>query len=291
MFTAIVFEGSGFNGLSYVGVIRELEHRDFIKNIRYFAGASSGAFISTMLAFGFTSHDIEKILKEINTSEIVNTCFLRQVYNLIRYYGLHKRSKMRAKLAQIFDMKYHPTITFGELYRQSGNILTIVVTDLTTKKPLYINKYNNTNTPIIDILTASLSFPGVFIYDKQTGFIDGGFSDNYPIWIYNDINLLIEEKHADIKCLPIPTTTLGIKLDETNEHSINHIFHYISSILDTMANNLGVTESPNYTHQTIRLVGMYNVSLNFEITSEKMDNLISYGITETRKFLEHYENL
>ena len=43
---------------------------------------------------------------------------------------------------------------------------------------------NNPNLPIIDILTASLSAPFVFTLDKQTYLVDGGVTDNYPIWIY-----------------------------------------------------------------------------------------------------------
>lgn len=288
MFSSIVFEGSGFNGLSYVGVIRELENRNAIPDIKNFAGASSGAFMSTMMALGFTSHEIETILKDIKTSEIVNTRYIRQVYNLIRYYGLHKRTKMHTKLAQIFDMKYHANLTFEELHERSGNTLTIVVSDLVHKKAVYINKYNHPNTPIIDILTASLSFPGVFTYDTTTGFIDGGFVDNYPLWIYNDITLLSEEKYNQLRCLPIPSTTLGIKLDEKDNNTINNLFDYVLAIIDTVSDQLELVASANAERQTLHLIGKYDVSLNFTIDFEKFAELIQYGMEETRKFIENY---
>ena len=59
----IIFEGSGINGMAYVGVIRELENQNLTKGITHFAGASSGAFISTMMALGFNSVELEHILK------------------------------------------------------------------------------------------------------------------------------------------------------------------------------------------------------------------------------------
>ena len=285
----LIFEGSGINGMAYIGVIQELENKDLLSNIKYFAGASSGAFMATMICLGYTSIELEEMLKTLDIDEIVNTCYIKKIYNLIKGWGLHSREPLRKKLGELFEAKYHKDITFGELYQKTGKFLAITVTDIVNKTSIYVHPYSNPNCPVLDILLSSIASPIVFMLDKETYYVDGGITDNYPIWLFSDYDLLREEKYNKLRDIPIPKETLGIKIIEEVDREINNITSYILSIFNSMNLQLeNVVRPDHYDRQTLGLLGKYD-AFNFNLSDEEIDTLIEYGRDETKKFLNYQE--
>ena len=290
---SIIFEGSGINGVAYIGVVRELEKMEYLGprgTIRKFAGASSGAFISTALALGYSSYEIEDVIKNINLKELTDTCILKQAYNLISKYGLHTRDRMREKLLEVFEKKHHGNITFSEVLMRTGNFLTIVVTDIINKTSVYMNTFSHPRMPVIDALIASLSAPIIFTIDKKTHYIDGGITDNYPVWIYNDMEMLMKKEYSKMRDMPIPPSTLGVKVNEQNVKTVNNILEYILSIFGSMAIQLeNVVMPENYISRTIQLRCKYDTAFDFDLNNEIIDDLIAYGREEALAYLNDLE--
>jgi NTE family protein len=62
--------GGGAKGIAHVGVLRILEEEGF--NIRAVAGTSAGGLVGALIACGYNSHDIEKLLSEFNSPHFFN---------------------------------------------------------------------------------------------------------------------------------------------------------------------------------------------------------------------------
>ena len=283
----LIFEGAGINGMAYIGVIRELEEQKLINDITYIAGTSSGAFMAVMICLGYTSYELEDFIKTLDINQVVSANCFQKLYNLITGWGLYSRKPLRKKLEILFNNKYNKNITFSELYRATGKFLVITVSDVINKESVYVHPYNNPNIPVLDILLASISAPIVFKLDRKTYFVDGGLTDNYPIWIFSDYTLLREEKYNELRNMTIPENTLGIKILEEVDYKINNIISYILSIFNSMSQQLeNVVRPEHYDVQTIGLEGRITDAFNFDLTNEQIDDLIQYGRKETRKYLE-----
>lgn len=58
----LVFEGGGVRGLAFVGAIQQLEQKEF--TIRRLVGSSAGAMFAMLVAIGFKSTEMEKLLSD-----------------------------------------------------------------------------------------------------------------------------------------------------------------------------------------------------------------------------------
>lgn len=282
----IVFEGCGINGMSYIGVIRELESQDILPRITHLAGSSSGAFFATLVALGYTSYELEDMVKTFNIDEVVYANIFEKIYNIFTGWGLYNTKKLRKKLEQLFHNKCgNVHITFSQLYQLTGKFLVISVSDMLRRTSLYINPYNNPTIPVLDILLASISAPIVFTVNKNTMLTDGGITDNYPLWIFNNDELLKRGDYESMRNLPIPETTMGVKIKDRIDTKVDGVISYIMSLFNTMVSQLEhVVTSENYHNQTITISGIYE-PFNFTLSDNQVDELILLGIEKTRKFL------
>jgi predicted acylesterase/phospholipase RssA len=175
MYDELVFEGCGINFFVYLGALSRLDEEKTLSPISY-VGASSGAFVATMLAIGFNFHELKEILKEVKLHEITETNLISRFINFFRRGGLHKSHKLKEKLIYMFGLKVSPEITFAELLR-AGKLLTITITDMKNRTPIYVNAYSHPDVGVLEILLTSMLVPFAFEYSE---FMDGGLYDNYP---------------------------------------------------------------------------------------------------------------
>ena len=59
----LVFSGGGAKGLGFVGVVDELERQKALGSVKRIVGTSAGAITATLLALGYTSQEIQSVLK------------------------------------------------------------------------------------------------------------------------------------------------------------------------------------------------------------------------------------
>ena len=67
----LVFSGGGIKGYAYVGVIKSLEERNIISNIKNIAG-TSGSLFSLLICLKYSFKEIEKLSLNINLENINN---------------------------------------------------------------------------------------------------------------------------------------------------------------------------------------------------------------------------
>jgi len=272
----LVLEGAGFAGLAYIGAFKKLEQLGVLQDIKYFAGPSSGAILLAFLTFGFSPNEIQIIFETYDFKSVFKTNRLKQIWNLLRHWGLYDTVPVINALKDIIRTKIDPEITFGKLLEQTGHYLVIVVSSINAKHPLYLNPDEYPDVKVIDAIQASISIPGFFKareYDftgKSEMYIDGGLLDNFPSWIFTE-----EHDIKSVRNVHIAQNTLGIKIVHTNEmtyqDSPTTLIEYIPALAELMMRQLEhVVINESYTKQTIQLMIPDNISSTDLIFQKKI---------------------
>lgn len=304
-YKSLVFEGAGVRGFAYVGVIKELYDQGYLKDIKQFAGTSVGSMFAALLAVGFTADEILIVQDLLDFSKIkssYNACYL---WNLSRRYGGNSLKIFEKQFKKILKYK-HPNnlnITLKEVYEKTGNDLVVVTCCINRKTPVYLHHSTHPNVTVIDAVLASMSAPFTFKPRKyrflgdNDYYIDGGIVDNYPIWVYNDLDKLREGKLHEVDKRNIPSTTLGIKMlskyeshtpnlfeNRVNIKSLYKLSQTIMSTIIIQIEREAIT--PQYLKQTIPVYDMDIRSFDFDITQDQREILIKSGKKAVQKYFQ-----
>src|SRR5690348_10992197 len=61
----LVMEGAGIRGFGFTGAIEVIDSLGFFTSVERVGGTSSGAILATLLAVGYTPHEIKNIIADI----------------------------------------------------------------------------------------------------------------------------------------------------------------------------------------------------------------------------------
>ena len=220
----LVFEGGGVCSFAYCGAISELEKMGILSNIKRFAGSSIGAIFAGLLAANFTAREILEVQTIINFGDLSNKYDVSNAFNLFKNLGVNSSSSIRKQINAILSTRINKDETLSGLFEKTGKELVLVSCCLNTEKAVYFHHATHGSVKVIDAIIASMSIPVFFrplqlsLFNEDYFFVDGAIVDNYPIWIFNDIdalyknNLTIDRKHVN----PL---TLGLKLNSHGEKS------------------------------------------------------------------------
>jgi NTE family protein len=211
----LVFEGGGVKGYAYVQILRELTLIDpnFLSYIKRYAGTSAGAMFASMVCLNFTIDEIENILVNISTLEILKKgkfgCnifrYTKYLYKFWRTYGIADTTLLEKLVKKLFKSQWckisfsSKDPTFIDIYNLLGKELVITSTNMNTNSLIYFTHTTTPNVPIYKAVMASSCFPGVFKpvkynFNPQLGkkncsyLLDGGLILNYPIFVFDHKN-------------------------------------------------------------------------------------------------------
>ena len=204
----LVLSGGAFRGYAYVGFVRYLEETGIIKQMKTIVGTSIGALISVLLCIGYTSHELEAIMKHFDFKKYQSV----DIMSLFEKFGIDTFEKLKSFIGLLFMGKGLPTnITFGQLFEKTGIHLIINTTCLNTRQRMIFDHIKNPEAPVMTILQASMAMPYVFASVLYGGLlhVDGGVLDNFMINLFEDD----------------PESVLGVKLHTTINYSVSKISH------------------------------------------------------------------
>jgi NTE family protein len=231
----LVFEGAGIRGLAYAGVIQEFEERGLIAEIENVGGTSAGAITAMMIAIGYQSKEIEKIIStsNFNTFNDGKGIFFGGSYRLIKRYGWYRGEKFTHWISKLIEAKTaNANITFEELHKSEYKDLYITATNLTKQKLIILSYKTYPKMKVKDAVRISMSIPLYFtpifmdsignLYKKQNRensldiLLDGGITGNFPIFLFDSI---VQQSDKTEKRIANPAT-VGIRID--TEHQIEN---------------------------------------------------------------------
>ncbi len=278
-YNQIVFEGAGIFGIAYVGAIKVLENKNILKNIKEFAGTSSGAIMATLLSLGYTHDEIYYIITTIdweNLFDINIGCF-----SCFPGYGFYKGRKLTNIYKSFFKNKgFSENLTFKQLYEKTGNKLYMAAVNVNEQSEVYFSMENFPDLEIWKVLRMSTAFPFVFSSYKFNNqyYADGGLIENYPIEVFNNSQ-----------------TVIGLKIisdKEKQNNVVKNVITYSEHVILCMMKDRDSCKDHPYKDKTILIEldtgGLLTSIMNIGKTKES-NHYYQIGVQAAKDFLiNHY---
>lgn len=306
-FENLCFEGGGVRGYAYIGVIKALQDEGILSQTKRYAGTSVGALFALLLAANFTVDEIIDVKDKLDFSSLKPGWFLSMIYYVWNTFGVHPSTELENNFRSILKQKVDPDVTFKQLYDLTQKELVVVTCCLNRKQPVYFHYKTFPNVKVMDAVMASISVPFVFqpkictFLGTEDYYVDGGVVDNYPIWVFNDLDALYNDQLYKVEKDDINKKTLGFKLLCPEEHNNLFVYHgrkeisnvvtFSSQLVNTLMLQIERSEiSESYIRQTVAIpTGSVNF-MNFEITDAEIKFLLKNGEESVKKYMEKLRN-
>jgi len=290
-----VFEGGGMRGIGIVGALRYFEKKGYVW--RKTAGTSAGAVIAAMVAAGYTSKELEKILVDTDFTRFLDREGMQRIPLVGKALGFFKDKGIYS--GEYFEnwmyelLKAKGIEKFKDVCCEGESKLNIIASDITLKKMLVIPEdlsYYGLDPFEFSIARAvrmSISIPFYFkpieLKHKYgiSYIVDGGICCNYPINIFDS-----KEE------LNIPT--IGFKFDSNmigyTYEGKKDAMSFLFDIADTMSaetNGSNLSERDKYRTVFIPTLGVETTEFN--ISKQKSVRIFQSGYRAARKFLKKWD--
>ena len=261
---SLILNGGGVHGIAYLGAIKRLEELNIIQSIESFTGVSVGSILSLLIVVGYKVNDLEKFFKQIKNED---ACFL----DILDTYGVYKTNSIINLVVKLLNNKnISRNITFCQLYTLAKKELIIVATNLTKKRTEYFCYKTTPDTRVINAIRLSINIPVFFEAVKYKGdfYIDGGFSDNFPV----------EPLKLDgtrIHNIPLEQTMIirTVRNDNNIENFESYIMNVFECIMKFQINHKLKVDSKNLCEIVINDIK----SVDFDLSYEQITFLFSCG--------------
>ena len=308
-FRNLVFEGGGVKGIAYGGALKLLQESGYLTDIIRVAGTSAGAINATLLALGFSTEDVSRIIAETNFASFEDhSRFLpSNIARILNKFGWNKGDAFKNWMGDLIKSKAGKTdFTFGELEEEitGGNVksfkyLYVASTNLQQQSRVVFShepeRYKN--LAIKDAVRMSMSIPlyfAAFNYESDL-YVDGGVSYNFPINLFDEKRYLVniangeETKKDNIEHI-FNHETLGFRLDSSAvieyakrdwaspPEKINGIKTYAGALLNFMMEMANKSHlDSNDWNRTIFIDTLDVKTTDFQLPIEKINALIASG--------------
>lgn len=267
----LVLSGGSLKGIAHIGVLKALEEKNILKNIKTFAGTSIGGIISVLYVIGYSPQELNEIVNSLNFNLMRDV----NIDTLFEKYGVDNGKKMNIVLEELFKAKnINPNITFLELYEKTKIEIIVTSVCVNDKKIIYISHKTFPEMKVIIGMRMTSCVPFWFIpikYDNKL-YIDGAIMNNYPISIFK----------KDKKKL------LGVYLNEIRNSTdeVNNMEEYLFGTMECIFEGINNILIEDYNKQTINLILPKQNIFNLNIDIKDKQNIFNFGYEETIKFID-----
>jgi len=266
----LVLSGGSLRGIAHIGVLKALEEKNYLKNIKKIVATSAGGLIAAMFVIGYSPSEQEEIFNTLDLKLLKNI----KGKKLFDGFGLDTGKKIIVTLEELIKEKnFDVNLTFEELFNHSKIELYLTTVCVNDRKLIYLSHLTHPKMPVIVGIRMSISIPVIFtpyLYENKL-YVDGGMMNNFPV------NFFKKEKKKIIGVL--------LNQERNNDETINSLPQFILSVIDCCFEGLSNLLMTGYEKQTINLVispiGMYNTDLDIECKK----NLFQIGYVECMKFI------
>ena len=260
----LVLSGGSSKGYTYIGLLRALEEKKIIGDVKNFLGTSVGAIFASLFSMGFSYEELITFCSRKFELEDVGLDYL------LEDYGLCSGNEIIDFFTEVIGKRYNKDITFKELHRKVGNTLYICVSNLNEHKIEYLCHKTTPDMKITDAIRFAITLPYIFTAKSHNNniFMDAVLVSNISFYNFK------------------PKDTLGILLscqDKCKRKEINNLEEFTLNILNCIRKNH--TDVPK--EFKILKIKCNNVNvLDFSLTNEKRLELFSEGYYQTLNFLK-----
>ena len=300
-----VFEGGGVKGIGLVGAASVVEERGY--RWSNLAGTSAGAIVASLLAAGYTSQELKKIMSGLDYRRFKDAGMLDKVpavgplASVVFENGIYEGRFLEGWIRGLLKEKNISTFKdliideFRDDYRYCFK-LRVIASDISRGRmlvlPQDIAEYG-IRPEDLDVAAAvrmSMSIP--FFYEpvkfryKNSGqsvyIVDGGLLSNFPLWIFDS------ESTPD-------WPTFGFKLVEPESaleipHRINGPISMLTALFSTMmeAHDAQYIKDEQFV-RTIPIPTLGVGTTEFNLSRERSEALYESGRHAAGKFLDNWD--
>ncbi len=268
-YSSLVFEGGGVRGIAYVGIMRRLQEKGILSDIKNVGGSSAGSQMAALVALGFTVKEIEEIMIELPLESFKDdSCgCIRDFCRFFNEFGYNKGEFMDNYFEDIIKCKTGiKKATFKNLYERTHIHLKITGTCLETESLEIFDHVNTPDMPVSLAIHISSCIPFFFKAVKHNGktYVDGGCLKNFPL------DLFVDDEGR--------TLAFDLVSDEKEkEHKIKNMKDFTAGFVNMMLLAANRIDSVNEKVDVVK-INTGNVSaFDFDIDSNKMEYLINAG--------------
>jgi NTE family protein len=286
----LVIAGGGVKAYAAIGALRRLEQDIKFDKI---AGVSAGSILATLIALGCDSYSIQNLYDRVDLSKYVLKYNNVMTYIKILYKkGIYSIEEFRDKtiFPVLEDACNNGDITFREIYERYGKVLVISGSCITSRETHYYHYVSNPDMKVKEAIAISCCVPFMFtpVKWKTDTLVDGGLIENYPLYIFNDINLPNSKvsvvRDSDKK---LSEDTIGIKFSDTYlDSNTDTLLQFIKNLVYTMlTNNEKKYMRNDYWQKTIMIeTGEVESVSNLNLSIEKKQNLLGIGYSSANSY-------
>jgi NTE family protein len=288
-----VFSGGGVKGIAIIGALKAIEEKGF--SFKRVAGTSAGSIIASLVAAGYSSDEIFKMMDEINLKDFLDprkTLLPAPFGKWILLYwrlGLYKGNVLEGWIAEKLALK--GLRTFADL---PPNKLRVIASDLTNGSLVVVpNDLPKYGIPIDTFSIAkairmSCSIPYFFepvklrSVDGCNVVVDGGVLSNFPMWLFDQENVK--------KVRPV----LGIKLTSNGsnhppKNKINNAIQMFEALFETMKDAHDSRYISRKHEKNIIFIPTEGVlSTEFDLSDERKQALFQVGEQSANEFFKKW---
>lgn len=312
----LVLEGGGVKGVGLAGALSALEEEGYqAQNV---AGASAGAIIAALLAAGYTSNEIGKIIAGQDFNSFMDKGWedrfpapLSLPLSILKDQGIYEgeyllnlmKELLAAKNVHTFRDLIVPEFANDPKYKYK---VQVIASDITEKRMLVLPRDAGSlglepdDLGVAEAVRMSMSFPIFFEpyrvknpkTNKEHLIVDGGLLSNFPIWLFDSdgkpewptfgLRLVEEDNKVSLgERLPILSFA-----DKALDPIIGYVMDLVSTALE--AHDRLYIESDNFA-RTIPIPTLGVSTLDFKLSTDKTDALFQSGRSAAQKFLATWD--
>ena len=311
-FADLVFEGGGVKGIGLAGAYAALTKRGF--EPKRVAGASAGAITAAAVAAGYSSAEVDDILKNLPFKSFKDPDWMDRLgtpgklASLIREKGIYQGKFFRDWMAKLLHAK--GVTRFGHLAFESDDPpgknwkLKVIASDITHRRMLVLPDdagHLGVDPDELEIAYAvrmSMSIPVFFepvVHEnpksgEQHLIVDGGMLSNFPVWLFDahgreprwpTFGLMLVE--------PDPKVPVSRRLRREEDHGVprGSLIDYMKSIATTMmaARDRQYLENATFA-RTIPIPTLGVGTTEFDIPPDEVTALYQSGYDAAMKFID-----
>jgi predicted acylesterase/phospholipase RssA len=177
----LVLSGGGVKGIAYVGVFKKLKEMGV--NIKEVCTVSVGSIMGLLYVLGYEFDELVKEMKDRNMDNLRDI----NIGNFLNKYGIDSGKNIIKWIEDLIERKgYNKTITFMEMYKETGIKYRVLATNLNKYESVIFDYTSCPNMKVTRAIRMSIGIPFVFTVQKYKGdvYVDGAIVNNYPIDLY-----------------------------------------------------------------------------------------------------------
>lgn len=236
----LAFSGGGVKGISFFGIIWEMEKKNYLSNLKRVSGTSIGAFVAAIVALKIPISEVIDHMFEFDLNRVKQDYSILNIGKNMSVLSGDTLYELVTYLLKIVNAEH---VTLKEAYNRTQIELIITVTNLNQETVNYLNYKTDPNLKLRKALMMAMALPGVFprILHKDEEYCDGAVIDNFPTSILSKKAWGIRTAKSGIDLPRGPLTNIQYisKLFtiryENSKHNTIHIDNIMRVIIDDVS--------------------------------------------------------